>query len=65
MTRYNHYVMDLEEKRMLELSQINQNISTLKEMLKKDMPQSGKDSIALEIHYLTNDLIPQLKIYDV
>jgi len=50
---------------MLELSQINQNISTLKEMLKKDMPQSGKDSIALEIHYLTNDLIPQLKIYDV
>jgi len=57
--------MDLEEKRMKELVQVNQNIEAYKRLLQGDMPEEGKEIIRNEINFLINHTIPSLKTYDV
>lgn len=57
--------MRTEADGLSELWQVNKNISAYSKLLKIEMLDERKEEIREEISYLENEVIPQLKFYDV
>lgn len=57
--------MKIESDGLNELWQVNKNISAYRGMLKINMAEEKRNEIREEISYLENQVIPQLKFYDV